>query len=206
MTESVISHFGIAWRAFKSDPRVFVISVLIIFASWVVLEVAVIALQRFGIVVWLVLHCAFFVVFSGLMAGLYRIALKTVNGKAPNLADLTASLRRGPTLLLAFCIYLLAVVGGLALVIVPGIYVAVRYALFGQVVATGSTSAFEALHGAAALSEGRWWTLCGFFLLTLLLNLAGAAFLGIGLLLTFPVSLLATSNLYRSLQQPALPF
>ena len=96
MTESVLSHFGIGWKAFKAHPRVFVISMLILFASWVVLEVAVIAMQRFGLVVWLVLHLAFFVIFSGLMVGLHRMALESVEGKAPNLANLTASLRRGP--------------------------------------------------------------------------------------------------------------
>jgi uncharacterized membrane protein len=38
-------------------------------------------------------------------------------------------------------------------------------------------------------------------LIGLLLNLGGAALLGIGLLITFPVSVLATSSLYRSLQR-----
>ena len=205
MTESVIPHFGIGWKAFKSHARVFVISMFALFASWVVLEVAVVALQRFGLVVWLVLHLAFFVFFSGLMVGLHRIALETVQGKTPRLANLTALLGRSPTFLLASCIYFVAVAGGLALLVVPGIYLAVRYVFFGQVIARRSTSALEALRDAAALSEGRWWTLCVFLVLVLLLNLAGAAVLGIGLLITFPVSLLATSDLYWSLRQPAKP-
>ena len=205
MTESVIPHFGIGWRAFKSHSRVFVISMFVLFASWVVLEVAVVALHRFGLVVWLVLHLAFFVFFSGLMAGLHRLALETVQGETPRLANLTGLLGRGPTFLLASSIYFVAVAGGLALLLVPGIYVAVRYAFFGQVIARSSTSALEALRDAAALSEGRWWTLCLFLVLALLLNLAGAAVLGIGLLITFPVSLLATSDLYWSLRQPAKP-
>jgi uncharacterized membrane protein len=205
MTDSVISHFGIGWRAFKSYPRVFVLSMLILFASWVVLEVAVISLYRFGVVVWLVLHVAFFVFFAGLMVGLYRIALLTVDGQVPRLADLTALLGRGPTFLLAFCIYLVAVLVGLALLVVPGVIIAVRYAFFGQVIATTSTSALQALREAAALSEGRTWMLGVFLLLAMLLNLAGAAFLGAGSFITFPVSLLATSDLYRSLRQPAKP-
>jgi uncharacterized membrane protein len=176
---------------------------LILFGSWVALEVAVVALQRFGVVVWLILHLAFFVFFSGLMVGLHRIVLETIDGKAPKLADLTALLGRGPTFLLAFCIYSAVVLVGFAFLVVPGIYVAVRYALFGQVLATTSTTAPQALRNAAALSDGRWWTLFRLVLMAMLLNLAGMAFLGLGLLITFPVSLLATSDLYRSLQQPA---
>jgi uncharacterized membrane protein len=203
MTDSATLHFQNAWKAFKSYPRVFLISMLILFGSWVALEVAVVALQRFGVVVWLILHLAFFVLFSGLMVGLHRIALETIDGKAPKLADLTALLGRGPTFLLAFCIYSAVVLVGFAFLVVPGIYVAVRYALFGQVLATTSTTAPQALRNAAALSDGRWWTLFPLVLMAMLLNLAGMAFLGLGLLITFPVSLLATSDLYRSLQQPA---
>ena len=176
---------------------------LALFASWVALEVAVIFLQRLGIVVWLLLHLAFFVFFAGLMAGLLRIASRAAENQAPELTDLTALLGRGPTLLLAFCIYFLAVVGGLILLVVPGIYLAARYAFFGQVVATKSTSAVQSLRDAGAFSEGNWWTLGLFLALILLLNLAGAAFLGIGLLVTFPVSLLAMADLHRSLHQSA---
>ena len=203
MTYSAIPHFRNAWKAFKSYPRVFIFSMLILFASWVILEVAVISLQRLGVVVWLVLHLAFFVFFSGLMLGLHRIALETVNGKVPDLANLTELLGRGPTFLLAFCIYSAAVVAGLVLLVVPGIYVAVKYALFGQVLATTATTAPQALRDAAVIADGRWWTLFSLLLMAMLLNLAGAAFLGVGLLITFPVSLLATSDLYRSLQRPA---
>jgi len=176
---------------------------LILFASWVILEVSVISLQRFGLALWFVLHLAFFVFFSGLMLGLYRIALDTVNGKSADLANLTALLDRGPTFLFAFCIYSAAVAAGLVLLVVPGIYVAVKYALFGQVLATTATTAPQALRDAAVIADGRWWTLFPLLLVAMLLNLAGAAFLGVGLLVTFPVSLLATSDLYRSLRQPA---
>jgi hypothetical protein len=201
MTDSATLHFQNAWKAFKSYPRVFIISMLILVASWVVLEVAVVSLQRFGIIVWLILHLAFFVFFSGLMVGLHGMALETVEGTVPELAHMTALLGRGPTFLLASCAYSVAVVAGLVLLVVPGIYVAVKYALFGQVIATTATTAPQALREAAILSAGRWWTLGVFLLLVLLLNLAGAAFLGVGLLITFPVSLLATSDLYRSLQR-----
>jgi uncharacterized membrane protein len=204
MSKGIIPHFRMAWNAFKSHPRVFVISMLILFASWGALELAVVAFYRFGFVVWLVLHFAFFLVFSGLMVGLDGIALQAVDGKTPELTGLTTLMVRGPTFLLAFGIYSVAVVGGFVLLIVPGIYVAVRYAFFGQVFATRSTSAFEALRDAAAISSGHWWTVCSLFLVNLALNLAGAAFLGLGLLITFPLSLLATSNLYRSLQRSTL--
>jgi hypothetical protein len=174
---------------------------LILFASWVVLELGVVALRRFGIVVWLLLHLAFLLLFSGLLVGFHGLALGAAEGNAPNLIDLTSLLKRGPTFLLAFCIYSVLVVGGLVLLVVPGIYLAVRYAFFGQVIATSPVSPLEALRDAAALSYGRWWTISRTVLMALLLNLAGAALLGLGLVITFPVTLLAISSLYLSLQR-----
>lgn len=203
MSETILANFGTGWRAFAAHPGVFITSMLALFASWAVLEIAVIKLQNLGIIVWLILHVAFFFSFSGLMVGFHRIALTAVEGTKPKLSGLVATMHRGPTLLLAALIYFLGVACGLVILIVPGIYIAVRYALFGQVVATRSSSAVESLSNAARLSRGRWWTLFVFFLLALLLNLGGAALLGVGLLLTFPLSLLATSSLYRSLPQPA---
>lgn len=203
MADTILPHFGIGWKIFKAHPGVFVASMLALFASWAVLEVAVITLQNLGIVIWLILHLAFFFLFSGLMVGFHQLALRAVEGKKPELSVLFGSLNRGPTFLLATFLYFIAVACGLVLLIAPGIYVAVRYALFGPIVATSSKPALECHSSAARLSHNRWWALFTFTALALILNLVGAALLGIGFLLTFPVSLLATSNFYRSLPQPA---
>ncbi|MBI3415641.1 MAG: hypothetical protein HY043_10040 [Verrucomicrobia bacterium] len=196
-------YFLTAWKAFKSCWSVFTISMLVLFASWVALELAVFALHRFGIFPWIFLHLAFLLSFSGLMVGLHGMALQSTYGKAPELRHLTCLFARGPNFLLAFCIYTVAVVGGLVILVVPGVYVAVRYALFGQIFASRPATALEALRDASTLSHGRWWSLCGALLMALAINLFGAALLGVGLLITFPVTLLAISGLYRSLQRPS---
>jgi uncharacterized membrane protein len=201
MTLSARPHFKLAWRAFKAHPRVFVASMLVLFGSWVTLELSVVALQRFGAALNVFLHLAFLFLFSGLMVGLHRIALDVVDGGVPQLKRLFSSLDRGPAYLIAFCLYFVSVVVGLLLLVVPGGYVAIRYILFGQVLATQRVGALEALREAATLIRGRWWAMYRFWLAVLALHVAGAALLGIGLAISFPVSLLATSSLYRALQR-----
>ncbi len=83
----------------------------------------------------------------------------------------------------------------------PGVYVAVRYCLFGHVIAASESSAVEALREAGALTLGRWWAMGRFLAVVLAINVAGAALLGLGLLVSFPVSLLATASLYRTLER-----
>jgi hypothetical protein len=200
MPDRVTSHFETGWRLFKSHPGVFVVSMLLLFLSWVVLEIAVVFLHRLGLGVWLVLHLAWLFLFSGMLVGLHLMALKSVDREIPRVGDLFGSLERGPSYLLALGIYCLAVSGGLVLLIGPGIYLAIRYCLFAQVITDTSASALSALREAAALAHGNWAPFGALFLIAFLLNIAGMALLGIGLIISFPVSLLAIAGFYRSLQ------
>ena len=200
MSDRVTSHFETGWRLFKSRASVFVVSMLLLFLSWVSVEIAVVFLHRLGFAVWLVLHLAWLFLFSGMLVGLHVMALKSVDGENPRVGDLFGSLERGPAYLFALSIYCLTVSGGLVLLIVPGIYLAIRYCLFAQIITDTSASALSALRKAAALARGSWAPLGSLFLIAFLLNIAGTALLGIGLIVSFPVSLLAIAGFYRSLQ------
>jgi hypothetical protein len=200
MRDRVTSYFETGWRQFKSRAGIFVVSMLLLFLSWVVLGIAVEFLHRLGLAVWLVLHLAWLFLFSGMLVGLHVMALKSVDGGIPRIGDLFASLEQGPNYLLALGIYCLMVSCGLVLLIVPGIYLAIRYCLFAQVITDTSASAVAALRKAAALAHGNWAPLVALFLIAFLLNIAGIVFLGIGLTISFSVSLLAIAGFYRSLQ------
>ena len=204
MPDRVTSHFETGWRLFKSHASIFVVSMLLLFLSWVVLEVAVIILQRLGLAVWLVLHLGWLLLFSGLLVGLHVMALKSIDGEIPRVGDLFGSLERGPAYLLALSIYCLTVSGGLVLLIIPGIYLAIRYCLFAQIITDRSASALAALRKAAEFAHGNWVPLGALFLIAFLLNIAGMTLLGIGLIISFPVSLLAIAGFYRSLQPAAI--
>jgi len=194
-------HFKIAWAAFRANWNVFVLSVFVLLGSWAILEVAVTLVSRWGVLPNLALHVIFLFLFSGLLVGIQSMALKAVRGSTPALRTLTSMLDRGPSFLLALCLYLVAVISGLALLVLPGLYIAVRYALFGYVIASRRVSGIEALRQAARLSERNRWRMFSLMLMALALNLAGAALLGVGLVISFPVSLLAAANFFRSLQK-----
>jgi len=68
----------------------------------------------------------------------------------------------------------------------------------------GISSAVEALRDAGSLSQGRWWAVFEFLLAVTALTIAGAALLGLGLLIPFPVALRATSRLFRTLQRSSV--
>ena len=96
-------------------------------------------------------------------------------------------------------LYLSLVVIGLAVLVVPGVYLAARYCLFGFAVASGESMLWQGFHMSAALTAGAKSYLIGIFLALLVFNALGAGLLGIGLFITAPVSLLIVTSIYRQL-------
>jgi hypothetical protein len=114
MSDRVKSHFETGWRLFKSRAGVFVVSMLLLFLSWVVLEIAVVFLHRPGLAVWLMLHLAWLFLFAGMLVGLHLMALKSVDAEVPRVGDLFGSLERallGIGLVISFPVSLLAITG-----------------------------------------------------------------------------------------------
>jgi hypothetical protein len=200
MSDRVMPHFQIGWRLFKARAGVFVVSMILLFLSGIVFKVVLLVLHRSGFAIWLMLLLAWLLVCSGMIVGLHVMALKSVDGGVPRVDDLFGSLALGPAYLLALALYCVAVGLGFALLIVPGIYLAIRYCLFAQIITDKSAGALAALRNAAVLARGNWLQLGALFLIALLLNVVGAAILGFGLVISFPVSLLAIAGFYRSLQ------
>jgi hypothetical protein len=194
--------FDFAWPAFKNRLGLFTAVLLTILAAWVVLEVAVIAGQRLGIALWAVMHLAFLIFFAGVELGLLQICRALRDGKDPAFADTFAYLPVGPKFLAAQILYLLLVVVGLVLLVVPGVYLAVRYALFGFCFADGEPDLLRCFRRSAILSKGATaglsWTLAAL----LVLNLLGACLLGLGLFITVPLSVLIMTDIYRQFLSP----
>ncbi len=188
-----------AWPTFKRRFGLLAAIPLTAFAAWVVLEILVVAGQQFGLWWWAAAHLAFLYVFAGLEAGFLQIAMALRAGDAPTLADAFRHFRLGPQLLAGQVLYLLLVAIGLALLIVPGLYLGARCVLFGFCLVTGKADLVQSFRCSLQLSAGSAWHLLAIGLALLVFNVLGAAFLGLGLLVTLPVTLLILADLYQQL-------
>lgn len=194
--------FDFAWPAFKKRFGLFTAVLLTMLAAWVVLEIVVIAGQRFGILLWAVMHLAFLIFFAGVELGLIQICRALSEGKAPAFAETFACLPLGPKFLAAQILYFLMVVIGLLLLVVPGVYLGVRYALFGFCFANGETNPLRCFQQSAILSKGATTGLLWILAALFVLNLLGASLLALGLFITVPLSVLIMTDVYRQLTQP----
>lgn len=98
--------------------------------------------------------------------------------------------------------FLMAVIVGigLLLLVIPGIYLAIRLQFYKfLIVDKEDIGPWMAIKESWRMTDGHSWKLFLFMLLIILINLVGAVLLGIGLLVSIPVSLIAYAVLYRQL-------
>jgi len=138
--------------------------------------------------------------------GAIRISLRLHDGGSAVVRDLFTA--DGPMIwryFLATLLYCLVVAVGLALLVVPGIILSVRYAFYGYAIVERNASPMEALAQSAAATRGAWWTVSLFGFVSILLLVLGALPLGVGLLITVPVTTLAAAWVYRRLTGTGAP-
>lgn len=128
-----------------------------------------------------------------------RFALGVVDGRSVRLHELLPEGTRLLDYLAVSILYGALVLIGLVALVIPGIYLAVRFAFVGFLVADGRAEVLGAFRQSSTLTTDARWKLLLFGFLLLLLNLAGAFLFGIGLVVTVPISALAAAHVYRRL-------
>jgi len=138
--------------------------------------------------------------------GLIRIALKIVDGEPVETADLFQRADLALPYFVASVIVGVVVGIGLVLLVVPGIYLAVTFGFFGYNIVDKEHGIIESIEQSAAITRAQKWDLFAFGVVLFFFNLAGAIALGVGLLITVPVSMLALAYVYRKISgEPVTP-
>ncbi|MBI5134471.1 MAG: hypothetical protein HZA81_03760 [Candidatus Taylorbacteria bacterium] len=133
-----------------------------------------------------------------------RVGLKIHAGGKPEAKDIfAASWGMFGRYVLATLLFTVSYIAGFAALILPGVYLVVRLGVFAFALVEEDMKPLESIKRSWSLTKGRFWDLLGFSVVLFLLNLLGALALGVGLLITSPVCLLATVYVYQSLK--ALP-
>jgi len=97
----------------------------------------------------------------------------------------------------------LCVLAGLILLIIPGIIVGLMLMFVKYLVIERNLSPVAALKESNRITKGHKWPLLGLLAMVILLNLIGALLIGVGLLVSVPVTMLALVHAYRTLERQA---
>ena len=131
--------------------------------------------------------------------GLITIALKFLDEKEPKFEDLFSFKPFFWKYLGASLLTGLVVWAGFMLLIVPGIYWALKFQFFGYFVVEQGSDPVEAMRKSSRITKSVKWKLLGFGIVIALINIVGAMCLVVGLFVTVPTTLLAYSSVYRKL-------
>ncbi len=133
--------------------------------------------------------------------GVMRMALRFVDGDRGELADLFAQIPLIIPYFIASIVVGIITTTGFVLLIIPGIYWGLRFQFFGWVIVDKEVGPLEAMQESWEITRGSAGNLFLFALLLFAVNLLGLLALGIGLIITVPLSLVATGYVYRTLER-----
>lgn len=192
-----------SWRTFKSNATLMILVLLIYaaihFSSKFIFEV----IEEFAPFSFIsILHTIVWLLLSSLLLlGIYKIAFEISQHRHAKLLDIF----KNGNLLLQFCaayiLYAIIVPIGIVLLIVPGIIWAVQFSFYPLLIIDKNLNPIEALKASSRLTHGYKWQLFNIFLILFMINVVGCLLIGIGLLVTIPVTLFAYVSLYRELSR-----
>jgi len=179
---------------------------LVLFATFLVLAVSSVSglgdaskggyginLSLFGIIVMI-----FLVIVK---IGYTKIFLRMHDGENPEFVEIFDEYKTFWRYLGVSILWPLTVLGGLLLLIIPGIIWLVRFSFSPVIVIDNKIGPIAAMKESYAITKGNFWKVLLFWLSIGLINLLGFICLGVGLLVTIPVSTFAIIHVYRELSK-----
>lgn len=130
--------------------------------------------------------------------GLTLMTLKIAKGEHVKYVDIIPPVQTAWHYFLAAVLVGLFVVLGLIVLILPGIYLALRFSMVRFRILE-KPDVMGSLTYSGELTAGIKWKLLGFFIVLVLLNILGAILLMVGLLVTVPVTMIAYAHVYQKL-------
>jgi uncharacterized membrane protein len=139
-------------------------------------------------------------VFSLLFSlGYTQNMFQTLDGEEPQFSAYGQQARKIITLLVASLLYTLVVVIGLALLVAPGIYLAIRLQFFLASIVEEDTGIVTSLKRSWEITKGQMMPLLLFMLVAIGFTIAGSAFFMIGIFVTSPLIWLMYCCVFRKL-------
>jgi uncharacterized membrane protein len=175
------------WRTFASSVSSFIaITVIMIAAGFVV---SLTGIGKFGLGVIMV----------PLAAGVGLSCLQQLRGGDFVFQDFFQGFRQFVQLALYGLVTNIAIIVGLVLLIAPGIYLMVAYFFGWLLVADKGIDFWRAMEVSRVVAHRKWFSLFGFVLVLMLINIIGAIPLGLGLLITIPWTICASTKAYHDI-------
>ncbi|OHA87213.1 MAG: hypothetical protein A3A96_02670 [Candidatus Zambryskibacteria bacterium RIFCSPLOWO2_01_FULL_39_39] len=189
---SIKASLKYGWEKFKTNKEIAILTTLLVFA------VSSLGNMDSRSIFWTLAVVIFSII---IRIGYTKIFLKISDGENTKFVEIFQEYKIFWRYLGVSILCGLAVLGGLILLIIPGIIWAVRFSFAGLIVVDTNIGPIVAMKESYAITKGKFWKLLGFFVVLGLINILGVLVLIVGLLVSVPVSIFAWIYVYRELSK-----
>lgn len=133
--------------------------------------------------------------------GAFTIALKAARQESFEFSDFFSKFHLFSPYFIAELLYVLGITIGLFLFIIPGVIFSLKFNLWPFLVLDRSNKALKALNASDEVTQGAKWDLLLFWIFAVLINLVGLVFFFIGILIAWPLTLIAWAKIYLTLTE-----
>lgn len=176
------------WEIFKSRAGEFIVFTLVIVVAMTVFS----RLHLPG-------SLAGSVVMAPLYAGFIIVVFMLFKGQQVQFGDFFKGFNYFLPLVLANIVMSILITIGMFLLILPGIYLMVSYMFVSIFIVDYRMEFWQAMETSRQIVTKNWFSLFVFVLVLFVINLLGALVLGIGLLVTIPLSFCSVCVAYRDI-------
>jgi len=144
----------------------------------------------------------FFIIISIIVRiGYTKIFLRVSDGESPKILEIFNEYKLFWKYIWISILHGLVIIGGLLLLIIPGIFWAIRFSFASIILIDTTLGPVASMKESYAITKGNFWKLLLFWIVIGLINLIGLMLFMVGLLISIPVSTIATIYIYRKLSR-----
>ncbi|TVQ13409.1 MAG: hypothetical protein EA368_02265 [Leptolyngbya sp. DLM2.Bin27] len=195
------NYFSRGWELFKQQAPLFVLYTLLLLLIQIIISVLPFPLgaggeedQPGGI-----LTLAYNVIAPALAAGYYFVAFQLARGRTAVFGDFFLGFNRFLPIFLTALVSTILIALGFLLLVLPGIYLAVAYLFAQPLVIDKGADFWQAMETSRKLITKKWFSFFVLMLALFLLNFVGLILLGVGLLVTLPLSICIVAAAYEDI-------
>ncbi|MEJ2722265.1 MAG: hypothetical protein P8181_14190 [bacterium] len=189
-----------SWTIFKNNPLFLVVLFVVVSMVYGIIGKADEMADRFIWPAGLLVRVGYIVALAIVELGVVSVALKLVDHGKAVFDDLFSQFGVFFKFLITFILYSAMVGVGLVFLIVPGVYLAIKFGFFGFAIIDDELEPLDALRASSRLTDGVKLDLFMFYLAVALVLFAGLILLVVGVYIAWPVTQVAIAHVYRDLK------
>ena len=138
------------------------------------------------------------------MLGYTRNLFQALDGDEPQFSAYGQESRKFLNLLVAYLLFSIIVGIGMVLLVVPGIYLALRLQFCLQAIVEEDAGIIESLQRSWEITQGQVWQLFLLALVCIGISILGLIVLGVGIFVAYPLIMMISCYVFRRLVRPTV--